>query len=410
MMRTTDTVLVAMTALTRNKVRSFLTALGVIIGVGAVIAMLAIGEGAQRRVEAMFSSMGSNLLMIMPGSSSRGGMSMGAASQPSITWDDYEAIRTEVPAASLVSPNLRSNGQAVSEFLNWSTTVYGVAPDFFAIRSWNVRSGSLIEDVHVTNASTVALIGTTAARNLFGEGVDPTGQTVRFRGVPLEIIGLLEEKGQNAMGQDSDDALLIPYTTFARRIQGGLNRYIEGTIFVSADTREEVAIAQAEIQKLLRDRHRLREGQPDDFRLRNMTEMAQAQEASIKTFTTLLAAIAAVSLLVGGIGIMNIMLVSVTERTREIGLRMAVGARPIDILLQFLIEALALSLVGGLIGASIGVFLALQMGKAFEWEVVIDPTVAIVSVGFSALVGIVFGLQPAMKASRLDPIEALRYE
>lgn len=410
MIRTTDTILVAMTALTRNKVRSFLTALGVIIGVGAVIAMLAIGEGAQRRVENMFSSMGSNLLMVMSGNSTRGGMSMGAASQPSLTWDDYEAIRAEVPAASLVSPNLRSAGQAVSEFLNWSTTIYGVSPDFFAIRSWSVQSGTLIEDVHVTNASTVALIGTTVARNLFGEGVDPTGQTIRFKGVPLEIIGLLDEKGQNAMGQDSDDAIIIPYTTFMRRVQGGLNRYIDGTLYVSAETREQVAIAQLEIQKLLRDRHRLREGQPDDFRLRNMTEMAQAQEASIRTFTTLLAAIAAVSLLVGGIGIMNIMLVSVTERTREIGLRMAVGARPIDILLQFLIEALALSLVGGLIGASIGVFLALQMGNAFGWEVIIDPTVAMISVGFSAMVGIVFGLQPALKASRLDPIEALRYE
>ena len=410
MMRLTDTILVSMTALARNKVRSFLTALGVIIGVGAVIAMLAIGEGAQRRVEEMFSSMGSNLLMLFPTASNRGGMSMGAGTQPSITWDDYEAIRAEVPSASLVSPNLRTAGQAVSEFFNWSTTIYGVAPDFFAIRSWGITSGELLEDYHVTNASAVALIGTTAARNLYGEGVNPVGMTVRFRGVPFEIIGLLDEKGQNAMGSDTDDAIIIPYTTYMRRIQGGLNRYIEGAVYISGDTREQVGIAQEQIQELLRERHRLREGQPDDFRLRNMTEMAQAQEASIKTFTTLLAAIAAVSLLVGGIGIMNIMLVSVTERTREIGLRMAVGARPMDILLQFLIEALALSLVGGLIGATLGIVMATQMGKAFGWGVIIDPRVTFISVGFSAFVGIVFGLQPALKASRLDPIEALRYE
>lgn len=410
MMRPTDTLLVALTALTRNKVRSFLTALGVIIGVAAVIAMLAIGQGARQRVEATFASMGSNLLIVSSGSSFRGGMGGGAGSGLSITWDDMNAIRDEVPVVTRITPVLRTTGQVISEHLNWQTTIYGVGPDYLNIRSWAPVVGESFSDRDVLNATPVVLLGETVNDNLFGEGVDSTGQVIRVSGVPFTVLGVLDAKGQSSWGMDQDDAVLIPYTTYGRRVQGGFNRFVEGSLHISTDSPEDLAVAMPQISELLRERHRIRPGQPDDFRIRNMTEIASAQEEGTRTFTTLLASIAAVSLLVGGIGIMNIMLVSVTERTREIGLRMAVGARPRDILWQFLIEALVLSLTGGLIGAALGIGLALKLGDSFGWSVIIQPSITVLSVAFSAFVGVVFGLHPAMKASRLDPIEALRYE
>ena len=410
MMRPIDTIMVAMTALARNKVRSFLTALGVIIGVAAVIAMLAIGEGARKRVESTFASMGSNLLIVSSSSSFRGGTAGGAGSGPSITWDDMEAMRNEIPAISYISPVLRTSGQAISEHLNWQTMIYGVHPDYLFIRNWEVVLGDAFEARDVNQAAPVALIGETVNSNLFGEDYNPVGEVIRVAGVPFTIVGVLGPKGQSAWGTDNDDAILIPYSTYGRRVQGGFNRFVEGSLHISTDSPEQLEIALEELQLLLRERHRIRPGAPDDFRIRNMAEMAAASEEGTRTFTTLLASIAAVSLLVGGIGIMNIMLVSVTERTREIGLRMAVGARPRDILFQFLIEALFLSLVGGLIGAALGIGLALKLGDSFGWNVIIHPTVTFISIAFSAAVGIIFGLHPALKASRLDPIEALRYE
>lgn len=410
MMRPADTLIVALTALTRNKVRSFLTALGVIIGVAAVIAMLAIGEGARNRVEETFASMGSNLLIVSSGASFRGGAASAAGSGLSITWDDMDAIREEIPVVTRISPLLRTGGQVISEHLNWNTTIYGVHPDYLDIRSWDTAAGESLSERDVINASAVVLLGETVNTNLFGEGYNPTGEVIRVSGVPFTVIGVLSPKGQSSWGQDQDDVVIVPYSTYGRRIQGGFNRFVEGSLHISTGNSDDLAVAMPQISELLRERHRIRPGAPDDFRIRNMTEIASAQEEGTRTFTTLLAAIAAVSLLVGGIGIMNIMLVSVTERTREIGLRMAVGARPRDILLQFLIEALFLSLVGGLIGAAVGIGLALRMGDSFGWSVVIEPTVAIIAVGFSAVVGVVFGLHPALKASRLDPIDALRYE
>lgn len=410
MMRPIDTIRVALTALTRNKVRSFLTTLGVIIGVAAVISMLAIGEGARKRVEQTFTSMGSNLLIISSGSSMRGGTRGGAGSEPSLTWDDMEAIGEEIPLATKISPVLRGSGQAISKHFNWQTSVYGISPDYLAIRSWGVVEGVALEDHDVRSASANVLVGETVRRELFGEGLDVIGETIRINGTPFTIIGVLAPKGQSAWGTDNDDTVLMPYTTYQRRIQSSLNRFIDGSLHVSTDESSHLEAVMAQTRELLRTRHRLRQGAPDDFQIRNLTEMAEAQEEGTRTFTTLLAAIAAVSLLVGGIGIMNIMLVSVTERTREIGLRMAVGARPRDILLQFLLEALCLSLLGGLIGAGLGIGLALKLGESFGWTVIIHPSITLISVGFSAFVGIVFGLHPALQASRLDPIEALRYE
>lgn len=409
-MRPIDTIRVALTALTRNKVRSFLTTLGVIIGVAAVISMLAIGEGARDRVEQTFTSMGSNLLIVSSGSSTRGGTRGGAGSEPSLTWEDMEAIREQIPLATKISPVMRGGGQAISKHFNWQTSVYGVSPDYLAIRSWGVVEGESMEDHDVRTSSANVLVGETVRNELFGEGLNVVGETIRINGTPFNIIGVLAPKGQSAWGTDNDDVVLLPYTTYQRRIQSSLNRFIDGSLHVSTDNSADLEPVMAQVSELLRARHRLRPGAPDDFRIRNLTEMAAAQEEGTRTFTTLLAAIAAVSLLVGGIGIMNIMLVSVTERTREIGLRMAVGARPRDILSQFLLEALCLSLLGGIIGAGLGIGLALKLGDSFGWTVIIHPSITVISVGFSALVGIIFGLHPALQASRLDPIEALRYE
>jgi putative ABC transport system permease protein len=409
-MNPVQTFRVAVRALMRNKIRSSLTSLGIIIGVGAVIAMVAIGEGAKAQVEKAFSSMGSNLLIVTPGSTAAGGVRGGFGSMPTLTWDDLRAIQREVPTVRAAAPVLRGNAQLVAEDQNWFTSVQGTAPEYFDIRSWSFEHGAAFTQSDIEGATKMVVLGQTVVDKLFGSGADPVGQTVRIKNLPFEIVGVLARKGQSPTGQDFDDGAYVPYTTFASKIQGGLQKYLNGIIFVSATSFDDTARAQSDITNLLRDRHHLTRGEDDDFSIRNLTEMASAQEQGMQTLTTLLASIALVSLVVGGIGIMNIMLVSVTERTREIGVRMAVGAKPRNILEQFLIEALSLAVAGGLIGILIGLLAARWLASSFSWPMLIRPEVVVISVAFSAFVGVVFGLYPAYKASRLDPIDALRYE
>jgi len=405
-----QTLRVALRALTRNKMRSFLTTLGVVIGVSAVIAMVAIGDGAKARVEATFAAMGSNMLIVLPGTSSAGGAMGGFGSMPTVTWDDLAAIQSEIPTVRAAAPQLRSNAQVMSEEQNWGTQVFGTSPEYFQIRTWPVSLGSLLTQSDVDSGTKVAVIGQTVADKLFGPNSNPTGQSIRIKNIPFTVVGVLAKKGQSQWGQDYDDIVVVPFTTFQQKIKGGLKNYIEGSVAVSATSADSTTRAESQIRALLRDRHRLPLGADDDFSIRNLSEIASAQQEGTRTLTTLLAAIAAVSLLVGGIGIMNIMLVSVTERTREIGLRMAVGAKPADIRLQFLVEALALAITGGLIGVALGVFGAWRLATSFGWQVLYRPDVIAIAVGFSGLVGVVFGLYPAHKASRLDPITALRFE
>jgi putative ABC transport system permease protein len=394
----------------RNKMRSFLTTLGIIIGVSAVIAMVAIGEGAKAQVEAQFAAMGSNLLVVLPGSSSSGGMRGGFGSMPTLTWDDLRAIRTEVPTVKYAAAQLTSGAQLLSEDQNWSTRVYGTTPEFFSIRNWPTATGSPMSDSDAEGGTKVVFLGKTVVDKLFGANANPVGQLVRIKNVPFEVKGVLAAKGQSSWGQDYDDVAFIPLKTFQTKIQGGLQQFIAGQIYVSATSEPATARAQVQITNLLRDRHHIGSGQDNDFSIRNLAEIATAQEDSTKTMTTLLAAVAAVALLVGGIGIMNIMLVSVTERTREIGVRMAVGAKPRNILAQFLVEALTLATAGGFLGVVLGLVGGRLLAAHFKWPILMRPDIIIISVVFSALVGIGFGLYPAQKASRLDPIDALRFE
>jgi putative ABC transport system permease protein len=405
-----DTLRIAGRALRRNKLRSFLTALGIVIGVGAVIAMVAIGEGARKTVEDTFAAMGSNMLIVMSGSTNQGGARGGFGSQPTITWEDLKAIQSELPIVKYASPVLRGNSQVFSEEQNWTTSVYGVSLDYFAIRSWGVSAGAPMARADIDSAVKSAWVGQTVVDNLFSPDVDPIGKTIRIRNIPFVIAGVMDRKGQSSFGQDYDDCIMVPVSTYRARIQGGLQNYLAGTIFVGTATSDGTSRAERDIRALLRDRHRLPDGTEDDFNVRNLTEMANATEEGTRTLTALLASVAAVSLLIGGIGIMNIMLVSVTERTREIGIRMAVGARPSDILLQFLVEALSLSTVGGLIGIALGLLAAERLATQFGWPMIVNPAIIVIAVGFAAFVGIAFGLYPARKASRLDPIDALRYE
>ena len=405
-----QTFRVATRALLTNKIRSFLTILGIIIGVAAVIAMVAIGNGAKAQVEKAFAAMGSNLLIILPGSTTAGGAHGGFGSMPTVTWADLEAIQTELPAVRYAAAELRTSAQVFSEDANWTTSVEGTIPAYLDIENWKVAHGSPFQQSDVDVGTKVALVGQTVADKLYGVGVDPVGQTIRIRDVPFEVVGLLAPRGQSSWGQDLDDVVIVPQTTFEARIQGGLQQYVRGMIMVQAVSNDATLQAEHEIEVLLRDRHHLTTGQDDDFSIRNLAEMQSARQQSTDTLTSLLASIAAVSLLVGGIGIMNIMLVSVTERTREIGLRMAVGARPRVILAQFLAEALALAVAGGIVGVGLGLFAAQRLALQFGWPIMTQPDTIVLAVGFSGLVGIVFGLYPAHRASRLDPIEALRYE
>jgi putative ABC transport system permease protein len=405
-----QTLRVAIRALLRNKMRSFLTMLGIIIGVSAVIAMVAIGEGAKAKVEQSFASMGSNLLIVLPGTTTAGGAQGGFGSMPTLTWDDLRAIQSEVPSVKYAAAQLRANAQIQAEDQNWATSVYGTSPEYFGIRDWPIAQGRAMNDSDVEGGAKVVFLGQTVVEKLFGASADPVGQLVRIKGVPFEVVGVLEKKGQSPVGQDYDDAAFIPLKTFRTKIQGGLQNYISGVVFIGATSAATTSRAQAQVSGLLRDRHHIQPAGDDDFSIRNLTELASAQEQGTKTMTTLLAGIAAVSLLVGGIGIMNIMLVSVTERTREIGVRMAVGAKPRHILAQFLVEALTLSIAGGVLGLGLGLGAAQRLSVQFGWPMLVRPAIVVVAVCYSALVGIVFGLYPARKASRLDPIEALRYE
>ncbi len=404
------TLRIAARALWRNGMRSFLTALGIIIGVAAVIAMMAIGAGAKAQVEQAFAAMGTNMLIVLPGSTTAGGVSGGFGSMPTLTWDDLAAIRTEIPTVKAAAPAMRSNQSIVAEDLNWTTSVTGTSPEYFEIRSWPADQGAVFSQSDLDGGTKVVVLGATVATKLFGANGSAVGHTVRIGHTPFTVIGVLAKKGQSAMGQDYDDAAFIPVTTFATKIQGGLGKYATGQIMVEATSAETTGRALKDISALLRDRHHIATNQDDDFSIRNLSEIAGAQQQGTETMTTLLASVAAVSLLVGGIGIMNIMLVSVTERTREIGVRMAIGAKPMHILVQFLVEALSLSIAGGITGVLMGLGIATWLASRFRWPMLVQVDVILISVGFSAFVGVAFGLYPAYKASRLDPIDALRYE
>jgi putative ABC transport system permease protein len=405
-----QTFRVAVKALLVNKLRSFLTALGIIIGVAAVIAMVAIGDGARSEVEQAFAAIGSNMLVILPGTTTAGGARGGFGTLPTLTWDDLKAIQTELPAVRWAAASLRTTAQVQSEDANWTTSITGTTPEYLDIRDWPIAEGSRFLQSDVDGGTKVALLGQTVVDKLFGPGTNPVGQIVRIRNVPFHVVGVLARKGQSPGGQDFDDTVIVPQSTFEAKIQGGLRQFIPGVIVVAATSADATARAQAEITSLLRDRHHVRAGADDDFSIRNLTEMASARQQSTDTLTALLASIALVSLAVGGIGIMNIMLVSVTERTREIGLRMAVGAKPWLILAQFLVEAATLSVAGGLVGVALGLLAADRLALRFGWPMLVRPEIIAVAVGFSACVGVGFGLYPAQRASRLDPIEALRYE
>ena len=402
---------VAMRALAVNKLRSLLTMLGIIIGVAAVIVMIAVGAGAQARVEEQIRSLGSNLLLILSGSTTAGGVRMGFGSNLTISEDDAAAIPREIPE-TMAAPALRGTAQLIWGNQNWSTVIFGVTPEYIEVRQWEIAAGRMFDATDIAGATKVCLVGQTVARQLFG-GTDPLGQVIRVRRVPFTVIGVLESKGQSMMGSDQDDLILMPISTARKRVLGASNLAKQrsvGTIWVKVAEGYDMKTAEEQVRSLLRQRHRLQPGQDDDFSLRNLEEVAATQEASSRVLALLLAAVASVSLVVGGIGIMNIMLVSVTERTREIGLRMAVGARGRDILLQFLVEAVTLSLIGGLIGIALGFGGAAAVGKFAEWRVEIEAASSVLAVGFSAAVGIFFGFYPARKAAGLRPIEALRYE
>lgn len=405
-----QTLRLALKALRRNLLRSFLTALGIIIGVAAVIAMVSIGEGARHQVEETFASMGTNLLIVLPGASNSGGARGGFGTQPTLTKDDVRAINDELPQVIAAAPDLQTSAQLQSEEQNWATRVHGTTSAFFRIRQWPAAQGVILTESDDESGAKVVVLGATTAEKLFGPNTNAVGQLVRIKGMPFQVIGVLSKKGQSAMGQDNDDTAMVPLSTFLSRLSPSLGSFLPGPILISAASPEAVPIVEAQVTALLRDRHRITEGADDDFNIRNLAELASSRQESANTLSSLLASIALVSLLVGGIGIMNIMLVSVTERTREIGIRMAVGATPGQVLAQFLSEALTLSLLGGLIGVGIGVLIAQQLSANFGWPLLLRTDIIVVATVFSGLVGVGFGLYPALKASRMDPITALRFE
>jgi len=400
---------IALRALMVNKMRSALTMLGIIIGVGAVIAMIAVGSGAKRRIAEQIASMGSNLLVVLSGSSTSGGLRGGAGTVPTLTADDAKAILTEIPAVKHVAPNLSGIAQVVFGNQNWSTIVNGTMPEILEIRDWPLSSGRAFTQQDVDGATKVCLLGRTVVENLFG-GMDPIGQVVRIKKVPFTVIGALAPKGQSTWGQDQDDVIFVPLATAQKKLFGMHFPGMVRVITVQAKAPELIKEAEEEITELLRQRHRIQANQENDFTVRNLTEIMSSAEQSAKVMSLLLGAIASISLIVGGIGIMNIMLVSVTERTREIGIRIAVGAKSRDILLQFLIESLVLSLIGGSLGIGIGVAGTIILSTFTQWPTLFSIEAILLAFLFAGSVGVFFGFYPARKASLLNPIEALRYE
>jgi putative ABC transport system permease protein len=404
-------ILSAVRALRTNGLRTGLAMLGIIIGVGAFIASGAIGAGAQTRIAEQIRSLGANLIIVLSGSAHSGGIRLGSGTQLTITEDDAAAIARDVASVVVAAPSMRGGGQIVYGNQNWSSTVQGVTPDYEIAREWPVAEGKFLSQEDVDGATKVALVGRTVAQNLFAD-TDPIGQIIRIRNVPFTIIGVLERKGQSGWGTDQDDVVFIPISTAKKKVMGVSQANARAVNSISVKVRDATDLPEAEreTRALLRQRHRLQPDQDDDFFLRNLSDLLSAQERSAAVMTNLLYAIAAVSLMVGGIGIMNIMLVSVTERTREIGLRMAVGARGKDILSQFLIEAIILSLIGGAVGMLVGVGCARAVSYLADWSTVIQPGAVPLAFAFASAVGVFFGFYPAWKASRLDPIAALRYE
>jgi putative ABC transport system permease protein len=397
---------VATQSILKNKMRTLLTMLGIIIGVGAVIVMIAIGDGARRQIREQIDNLGTNMIVVTPGSSSQGGVSRGAGSFNRLKIEDAEMLKRESLLLAAVSPVIFTRTQAVGGDGNWRTTIFGVSTDYQIIRNWDVESGMFFAASDIRSRKKVCILGKTVAENLYPDQ-DPLGQKIRLRNVPFEIIGVLSEKGQTADGADQDDVILAPYTTVQTRLAG---RQFIAQILASTSSPADVPAAQAEVTAIMRESHKLAEWEDDDFTVRNQADIAEAAQGTTEVMTLLLAAIASISLIVGGIGIMNIMLVSVTERTREIGIRMAIGARGSDVLLQFLVEAVVLCLLGGAIGVLVGGSAAAIVGRITGWGVLVSPRTVALALVFAATVGVFFGFHPARKAARLNPIEALRYE
>jgi putative ABC transport system permease protein len=400
------TLRIALKALNRNKLRTVLTMLGMIIGVGAVITMVALGTGARTTIEERVKSAGTNMIMVNAGNFSQGGVRMGQGNSTTLTPDDANAIR-QLANVQFAAAGANTRSQVIAGNQNWSTQIQGTDVDLPSIRSWPAKYGQFFTQQDVTGAQKVAVLGTVVSGVLFGDDIDPTGQIIRIKNQPFKVIGVMISKGQSSMGQDQDDTIFVPYTTVMKKLQGQTNI---NNVTVSAASSDAIDDTAENIRGLLRVRHKIVAGDSDDFMVRTLEEMASVQTETTKTMTTLLASIAGVSLLVGGIGIMNIMLVSVTERTREIGLRMAIGARGKDVLLQFLVEAIVLSMIGGMIGIGMGFGLSAAVQKFMQWPADVSPDAIALAFGFAALTGVFFGFYPARKAASLDPIEALRFE
>jgi putative ABC transport system permease protein len=403
------TLKLAMRALWRNKVRSMLTMLGIVFGIGAVIAMVAGGQGAQQSVREVFQNLGTNVLIVSNGASPSFGASGGAGSRQSLTWNDLARLQSgEISTIRWVAPVLSTRSQVSSDETNWNTSIVGTTATWFKIRNWDAAKGVVFDEDTGNGNGKIAVIGATVAKSLFASA-DPLGQMIRINGQPFEIVGILTSKGQGPMG-DTDDTIIVPVKTYQQKLEKGVANYIRGQLLVSMTSDDQAEHTMAAISASMRDWHKLTAAQDDDFRIRNPAEFAKAQQDSTSRIATLLALVAAVSLFVGGIGVMNIMLVSVIERTREIGIRMAVGAKPIDVMTQFLVESLVLAAVGGMLGLAVGALAAKYMAGYFGWKMFFPATTAAIAFGVAGGVGVVFGLYPAIRASRLDPITALRYE
>ena len=400
---------IAWRALLRNKFRAFLTMLGIIIGVGAVITMVAIGEGSKQSIRDQLSGMGSNMVTVRPFSNTTvgGGARLGSTGLQTLKLEDASAIQKQAQFITAISPAVSANGQAINGALNWPTSIQGVSPAYLSIRDWKLNDGSSFTESDVNSAAKVCLIGQTVVKNIFSAGEDPIGKVIRFNKIPIKIIGVLEEKGENTFGQDQDDVILAPYTTVQKRMLA--IDYVQ-TIYASARDEQSSAAATNEISDILRKQHKLKNGDEDDFSVRTQAELISTISSTSQLLTVLLAAIAGISLIVGGIGIMNIMYVSVTERTKEIGLRMSIGARGIDILLQFLFEAILISITGGLIGVTLGITASRLVNVFLSWPTLVTESSIVLSFLICSITGVFFGYYPAQKASRLGPIEALRYE